>query len=200
MAYSDLQVYEVYRNYLQHEDELANRRMTWMLTIQGFMYAAYALLVQKRLDVTLQDHPIVRLLLPATPDSYAVCYLHLVIFIIAGTGICISLIARRSIKAAEQAGKSLQQVFEEKQFNLDPAGFIINKSNIIKTVTFRCGIVLPNISGGGMEAQIMRGIFAYNYIPIVVVVSWSLISALELWSIWSLSWSWLKTVVTFLSS
>jgi hypothetical protein len=35
--------FELYRDYVKHEDELINRRLTWLLTVQGFLFAAYGL-------------------------------------------------------------------------------------------------------------------------------------------------------------
>jgi hypothetical protein len=47
----DLKVYETFRKYVKHEDNLVNQRMSWMLMIHGFLYAAYALTVQKKLEI-----------------------------------------------------------------------------------------------------------------------------------------------------
>jgi hypothetical protein len=40
------QLYGVYRDYVKHEDELINRRLSWNLTLQGFLFAAYGVSVQ----------------------------------------------------------------------------------------------------------------------------------------------------------
>jgi ketosteroid isomerase-like protein len=42
-----IQLYGVYRDYLKHEDELINRRLSWNLTLQGFLFAAYGLVITK---------------------------------------------------------------------------------------------------------------------------------------------------------
>jgi hypothetical protein len=47
----DTETYQIFREYLQHEDELANNRLSWMLTIHGFLYASYAFTVQTKLVV-----------------------------------------------------------------------------------------------------------------------------------------------------
>src|SRR5271154_2261501 len=47
----DTETYQIFREYLQHEDELANNRLSWMLTIHGFLYASYAFTVQTKLIV-----------------------------------------------------------------------------------------------------------------------------------------------------
>jgi hypothetical protein len=38
-----IQVYGAFRDYAKHEDELINRRLSWNLTLQGFLFAAYGL-------------------------------------------------------------------------------------------------------------------------------------------------------------
>ncbi|MGA9546355.1 MAG: hypothetical protein WBS14_01525 [Rhodomicrobium sp.] len=43
-------LYNVYRDYVKHEDTLMNVRMTWFLTTQAFLFSCYALLNQKRLS------------------------------------------------------------------------------------------------------------------------------------------------------
>ena len=42
-------IYNVYRDYVKHEDTLMNVRMTWFLTTQAFLFSCYALLNQKRI-------------------------------------------------------------------------------------------------------------------------------------------------------
>jgi hypothetical protein len=43
--------YEIMRAYIVHEDDLINSRLTWSLTITGFLVAAYALLAGKVTDL-----------------------------------------------------------------------------------------------------------------------------------------------------
>jgi hypothetical protein len=43
-------LYNVYRDYMKHEDTLMNVRMTWFLTTQAFLFSCYALLNQKRIS------------------------------------------------------------------------------------------------------------------------------------------------------
>jgi hypothetical protein len=40
------QIYDLYRDYVKHEDELINRRLSWNLTLQGFLFAAYGVSFQ----------------------------------------------------------------------------------------------------------------------------------------------------------
>jgi hypothetical protein len=43
-------LYNVYRDYVKHENTLMNVRMTWFLTTQAFLFSSYALLNQKRIS------------------------------------------------------------------------------------------------------------------------------------------------------
>src|SRR5580658_9768416 len=39
--------YKLFRDYIEHEDSLINQRLLWNINIQGFLFAAYGLSVQK---------------------------------------------------------------------------------------------------------------------------------------------------------
>jgi hypothetical protein len=41
--------FKVYRDYIQHEDDLLHQRSSWNLTVQGFLFAAYGVLLQQSL-------------------------------------------------------------------------------------------------------------------------------------------------------
>ncbi len=43
-------LFNVYRDYIKHESNLMNVRMTWFLTAQAFLFSCYALLNQKRIS------------------------------------------------------------------------------------------------------------------------------------------------------
>src|SRR5437763_1604980 len=43
-------LYRIFRSYIAHEDDLINQRQTWNLTIQGFLFAAYAFSLQKLVE------------------------------------------------------------------------------------------------------------------------------------------------------
>ena len=46
-----LKLYDLFRGYLQHEDDLINSRLTWSLTVHGFLFASYGILLGKIADV-----------------------------------------------------------------------------------------------------------------------------------------------------
>jgi hypothetical protein len=48
-----LQIYTIFREYVKHEDSLINWRLSWNFTIQGFLFAAYAVATQKVFEARL---------------------------------------------------------------------------------------------------------------------------------------------------
>jgi hypothetical protein len=46
----DTEIYQIFREYLRHEDGLANNRLSWMPTIHGFLYASYAFTIQTKIQ------------------------------------------------------------------------------------------------------------------------------------------------------
>src|SRR3954452_6090771 len=48
---SGLKVYDLFRRYIEHENHLVNQRLTWLLTIHGFLYATCGLVLQKKVEI-----------------------------------------------------------------------------------------------------------------------------------------------------
>ncbi|HTV43832.1 MAG TPA: hypothetical protein VMF05_00825 [Stellaceae bacterium] len=172
----DLEIYETFRKYVQHEDHLVNQRISWMLMIHGFLYAAYALVLQTKLGIAEAinghsgDH-IARIKL----HHYlweGVIQIYFALFMIAFIGFVISLTALRSIRAARRAAKNVQDIFE--------SNFGVKKNHgIPKTVTTEDGLILPTIAGGGDQNNVSRGIFSANWLPIFLMIGWVLSISLE---------------------
>jgi hypothetical protein len=90
--------YERLRGYVQHEDGLINSRLTWSLTIHGFLFAIYGLLASKAVDVMSSAKPLVE----------AVYGLLIVQMIAAGIGTLVGYYSREAIVASHNA---LQHLF-----------------------------------------------------------------------------------------
>lgn len=45
-SFSELELYDSYRKYIIHEDDLVSQRATWSITIQGFAFAAASLVLK----------------------------------------------------------------------------------------------------------------------------------------------------------
>ena len=85
--------YERLRGYVQHEDGLINSRLTWSLTIHGFLFAIYGLLASKAVDVMSSARPLVD----------AVYGLLLVQIVAAVIGIFVGYYSREAIVASHNA-------------------------------------------------------------------------------------------------
>lgn len=120
----DLGIYDAFRKYVQHEDDLVNQRISWMLVIHGFLYAAYAFTVQKKFDIA---EKIYKATVEPLPTEQIPAYLReaklqtvFVLMLIAIIGFVISLMALCSIVAAKNAAESVQTVFQG-QFRVQAA-------------------------------------------------------------------------------
>jgi hypothetical protein len=51
-----LGLYDRFRSYVEHEDGLINSRLTWSLTVHGFLFAMYGILAGKVADVFVELH------------------------------------------------------------------------------------------------------------------------------------------------
>jgi hypothetical protein len=186
----DTATYQVFREYLQHEDGLASNRLSWMLSIHGFLYASYAFTIQTKLQVAqrinfnLLNHS------PGADSeghagSYPVSFLiasiwqvDSVIFLICFVGFFISLVALRSIGAAGKANETILKVFE-KQFGVQLA------FGAPKTVLVANKLILPTIAGGGDHQNIPRGFLSARWIPAFFLMSgWVFSLLFDAWLIW----------------
>jgi hypothetical protein len=58
--------WELARNVIEHEDNLINHRLTWLITIQGFLFAAFAVVAKDLFDSTHGRETMLRVTLYAT--------------------------------------------------------------------------------------------------------------------------------------
>jgi len=154
----DFEIYETFRKYLQHEDNLVNQRMSWMLMIHGFLYAAYALTVQKKLEIgeklnyqiQVGGHGKIKL------HHYlrdAMFQTEFVLAFITLIGLVISAVALVSIRAARKSAVNIQTIFEG-QFRVREA------YGIPETIRTRNNVILPTVAGGGDKQNRKGGIFS----------------------------------------
>jgi hypothetical protein len=178
----DLETYETFRKYIQHEDNLANQRMTWMLTIHGFLYAAYALTVQKKLEVAQKINDAVNAGHAQITDflQAAIWQTDYVIVLITLAGLIISFVAYRSVSAARNAAASVEHVFEQQYPPTKKRDIVAGRTRLSQTVITEKGTILPTIAGGGDPQQIMRGFAAARNVPRFLMFGWILSLCFEL--------------------
>jgi len=138
--------YRVIRDYIIHEDNLINQRMTWMILIQSFLVAGFVYSLSSGLDDKGGDSANIGSSIPMSDTLTAI------VWAIPLTGLTISLLGFVSILAASNALTSLTRTyspqFEEKGF--------------------------PPLSGGGSGSAALLGFVAPFLIPVAMVVLWVL--------------------------
>lgn len=92
-----VEIYKLFRDYVKHEDELINRRMSWNLTLHGFLFAAYGLSLQ--------------MVNQGAQPGVAIAALSL-LYLLPIIGIVVAFLGWRSIKAAQKAIKNLRLQWE----------------------------------------------------------------------------------------
>jgi hypothetical protein len=190
----DLAVYDIFRKYVEHEDDLVNHRISWMLVIHGFLYAAYAFTIQQKFSILSKIFKIQTSNDIAIPyferlrDSHeitgglpyylseAIGQTEFFLILIAFIGFTISLVALRSINAAKNAAVNVQKVFEG-QFEIHAA------HGVHETVLTKDNLVLPTIAGGGDNRNRLLGILSARRIPFVLMGGWVISFVMEVLSI-----------------
>jgi hypothetical protein len=141
--------YSIYRQYAEHEDSLINSRLSWNLTVQGFLLAAFGIVALKLID-TCGTGPV---------DS-RLYLLKLVVFVLPLAGLAVSVVSAIGVLAAALALDKLDSDWEDKVklelWKLDRDG----------------EYVLPRLTGGGSDRAHNLGLYPARIIPWVFVVAW----------------------------
>jgi hypothetical protein len=97
-----LAYYARLREYVEHEDGLINSRLTWSLTIHGFLFAFFGILAGKCVDLltALHQHPAAK-----SPDPLlsSILGLWVVLAIVALVGFSVGYFSREAIVGAHNA-------------------------------------------------------------------------------------------------
>jgi hypothetical protein len=193
-----LHLYEGFRSYIRHEDDLTNNRMTWMLTIHGFLYASYGFTVQKKLEILerINDFVIVQKVeyshyLAATKFWFALLEIEVFLLLVAAVGMAISGSALQSVRAASHALSSTRFIFE---LHFPPFAISRRDGRVLsrqETAAFSDeerddwliesvvnlgspdkAVFIPTITGGGHQDLKKAGASAAIVIPLVLFTSW----------------------------
>ena len=162
-------MYQIYIEYVRHENDLMNQRTTWSMTVQGGLLVILVYLLQKFFDIN-----------PALADSAAplrdehrqLFNLLIVVFwiIVCGLGLAVSSFSQRSINAAIAAQRELNLIW---------------KVNFLERAE---ALKFPRLMGGGsVLADDHGGLLARSLPPILVGVwiIFFLFAVLGLVSLWS---------------
>lgn len=194
-----IKIYELFRDYIKHEDDLINQRLTWLLTIHGFLYATCGFTLQKRIEIAQKvasdffskDDPfgcrsqiISKSCIAAqhayfSMDSLGFTSLELdaFLFMLALVGFTISLFGLWSIQAAMYSSTSLRRIFAEQYSCIhEPATAhnlqIFGADSLFVIGSKSANVIVPSIAGGGSGKAESVGFVAPNLIPKVLIVGW----------------------------
>jgi hypothetical protein len=182
-----IQLYNIYRDYVKHEDNLINNRMTWLLSIHGFLYATYGLTLQKKFEISQKivestshvsafvwDAPGMSGAMEGYGFDYVSFQIDVFLIGIGLVGIFISRIALESIEAAGRATQTLRTnaniAFGMDLESTGPAGSEATPIGV--GARLRKKLWLPQITGGGLGDHEINGFIAPRGIPRILIVSW----------------------------
>jgi len=154
-------LYEIYRDYIEHEDTLLNVRMTWFLTTQAFLFSSYALLNQDKIKSnTFYFVDSINAMLDRI-ITFHFCFNIIIMMLICFFGYFTARRSFISIRATSLAIESLKEKWEKDilQGNNHPD--------------------LPKLTGGGSERAAYEGWAAAAFLPRAAMVIWVLIAFLH---------------------
>ena len=151
-------LYNIYRDYVKHEDSLVNVRVTLFLTVEAFLFSAYALLNQQKLQNG-------NFLIVSTTEEFRARFASglfnfnsFLLLLICSFGF---LVARRSyvsVRAAKLAIETLNRGWDE---NVAP--------NFVH-------LALPGLIGGGNDKAKTEGWMSSESLPLLATWLWVLIA------------------------
>lgn len=144
-------IFAIYRDYIEHEDELIHQRSTSLITIQSFILATFGFTYQKKYEVAakiLVEKDKKPIDLGSINNEYNGFLLALAL-----VGVATSFIAWRSVRAAKHALEALSILWSEHAKSLD-----------VK--------YLPEITGGGNGSASKDGISLATWAPLFLLGFW----------------------------
>jgi hypothetical protein len=100
-----LAYYDRLRDYIQHEDDLINSRLTWSLTVHGFLFAIYGIILGKVADIFVELNKTVP---PSAMLEHVISGLFFFQIPVAAFG---AVVGRQSRKAIVAAHNAIQHLF-----------------------------------------------------------------------------------------
>jgi hypothetical protein len=151
-------MFTLYRNYVNHEDNLTNNRLSWNFTIQGFLFIAWAYCQQHIISIGVaQSQPNLGL-------SYTLRYLREATVVVGRVGFFVSLLTWFGTLASSIAIFKLSLKWTEEHE--------VSCSSRKSVKSVKKELSLPELTGGGSEIAHWMGLLAPIFVPIVFVVAW----------------------------
>ena len=135
-----LKLYDLFRGYLEHEDNLINSRLTWSLTVHGFLFASYGILLGKIADefsglATTGAHPLLA--------EHIIAALFALQALVAILGVVIGFSSWGAIIASHNAIQHLVTIAHSQG---RPLEIVARRATVLPG-----SILLPRIIGGGAK-------------------------------------------------
>jgi hypothetical protein len=169
-----LNQYEIFRSYVEHEDNLINHRITWSVTIQGFLFAGYAVVIGAYTSVEQAFYfrsPGVApgLSMDRLSGPNLLAFAAIVVFPVVGA--LIAFLTIFSALAARAAINQLTQDHQERVLKTKTKDHA-ELTNILR----RQEPFLPRLIGGGAEFSDRKGFRLAIGIPLAFTASWILVA------------------------
>lgn len=156
-----LKHYELYRDYIKHEDSLINNRLLWNLNLQGFLFGAYSFSLQKVGELHAKA------LGDKTADlmasHFSVLLLNVLLIVLPLVGGSVSLLVWMGVQAAQLSIEELNKQWEDK---IDPQ---------YHNQTPQPLPYLPELTGGGVMLAHKLGFRAPLLIPTFMLAAWAIL-------------------------
>ena len=152
-------LYNVYRDYVKHENTLMNVRMTWFLTTQAFLFSSYALLNQKR--ISAGNFELIRSWQEFIGGITDLKFKFFILMLIRFFGYFAARRSYISVRAASLAIIALRSKWDAEFARRGPF------------------ISLPGITGGGDDKARDEGWASAAFLPKAAMVIWGLIAIMH---------------------
>ena len=162
-----LRLFDVYRDYLKHEDGLINFRVTWFLATQAAIFAAYGFLAQDMIRFGSFKYGESVLPLWQMPQSFRPTPWLAVVLLLCLLGGLSSVTSFFSITAASRAMNALTWRWKN----------VVLKGLLTPGQDYEW---LPHLKGGGNRFASVFGWLSARFLPIVSFLVWLAIAVTHL--------------------
>ncbi|MDD2800022.1 MAG: hypothetical protein PHE96_01075 [Methylococcales bacterium] len=159
--------YSLLRDYIKHEDDLINQRMTWLMSVQSFLIATFGFSYQKKFEIV--SKALINKETQALGFSIVEYDLFLIMLIVVG--IATSYFALQSIEAATHSITQLRERWRD-FYRCEWRKLCDSRPQLDH---------LPDITGGGVVMAHIQGIKFPFYLPRFFIFFWVGIFFLTLW-------------------
>lgn len=175
-----LTYYGQIREYIQHEDDLINSRLTWSLTVHAFLFAAFGVLAQRVTEVYLQAAALPAVKQATSPQHTVVIALLALQLMTAIIGGLVGLFSGIAIWGAHQAIQHLFTIAHH------------SESLTLRRMTGvpADSLLLPKVIGGG--APLKRTFLVSPYylcMPLIFALVWVAVAGVSAFFLYKVCFS-----------